>query len=117
MPNKKKHHFLQLVIIFGAVTIISLVFAWGYRSNVEPSMSMMGRSMGKMMSTMHARNITVGDLFAQEEKMEMATGMEGHHNSQDEFLKNSYIITTASIVILLPLIIAGSVFLCIVWLK
>lgn len=117
MLDKKKHHFLQLVIIFGAVTIISLLSAWGYRSKVETSMKMMGQSMGNMMSTMHAKDITVSDLFKQEEKVEAATGMEGHHNSQDDFLKNSYNITTALIIILLPFIVAGSVFLGVVWLK
>ena len=117
MLDKKKHHFLQLAVIFGSVTVISLLSAWGYRSEAEASMSMMGQSMGKMMSSMHAPNITVRDLLVQEEKTEAATGMESHHNSQDEYLKNSYYITTASIIILLPFIIAGSVFLCVVWLK
>lgn len=117
MLDKKKHHFLQLAIIFGSITIITLLSAWGYRSSVETGMSMMGQSMGNMMRTMHARNITVSDLLRQEEQMEMATGMEGHHNNQDMHLKISHYITTAMIVILLPFIIAGSVFLGVVWLK
>ena len=117
MLDKKKHHFLQLAVIFGAVTIITLLSVWGYKSNVETGMSIMGKSMGNMMQTMHASNITVGDLYQQEEQMETATGMEGHHNNQDEFLKISHFVTTASIVILLPFIIAGAVFLGIIWLK
>lgn len=117
MLDKKKHHFNQLVVIFGAVAIISLLSVWGYRSDAEVSMSMMGQSMGNMMSTMHAKNITLNDLFIQEEKVEAAVGMESHHNEQDAFLRNSYNTTTAMIVILLPFIVAGSVFLGIVWLK
>ena len=117
MLDKKKHHFLQLAVVFGAVTIISLLSVWGYRSETETGMSMMGQSMGSMMQTMHASNITVGNLLIQEEQMETATGMEGHHNNQDEFLKISHFVTTATVVILLPFILAGSVFLGIIWLK
>ncbi|MDF2522963.1 MAG: hypothetical protein K0R31_604 [Clostridiales bacterium] len=117
MLDKKKHHFLQLIVIFGSITILSLLTAWGFNSGVEAGMSMMGQSMGKMMSTMHASNITVSDLLKQVEQAETSTGMESHHNSENEQLKLEYFITTAVIVTLLPFIVAGAVFLGIIWLK
>jgi len=118
MLDKKKHHFFQLVIIFASITIISLLSAWGYRSNSETSMGMMGQSMGKMMSSMHAGNASLSDLFVQQEKMEMASGMESQsHHQADKKMKTTYLFTTAIIVILLPFIIAGVVFLTVMWIK
>jgi len=116
MLDKKKHHFFQLVIIFASITIISLLSAWGYRSNSETSMGMMGQSMGKMMSSMHAGNASLSDLFVQQESMEMASGMESHHQA-DKKMKTTHLFTTAIIVILLPFIIAGVVFLTVMWIK
>lgn len=139
MLDKKKHHFLQLSVIFGAVVIISLLSSWGYRNNVEASMKMMGQSMGKMMQGMHLQNITVSDLVRQQEMMESASasaagnGMESHHSGSgsgnagteshqshhgsNSGMETTHFITTATIVILLPFIIAGAVFLMVVWLK
>lgn len=120
MLDKKKHHYLQLVIVFTAVTIISLMSAWGHRSNTETSMDMMGQmmgqSMGKMMSSMHASNISLSSLFQQQEKMEMASGMESHHQAGNK-IKTTHFITTAVIVILLPFVLAGAVFLTVMWIK
>lgn len=120
MLDKKKHHFLQLAFIFGAITIISLMASWGYRNASDASKEMMGQSMGKMMQGMHLQNITIGDLIRQQESAEAAsnTGMESHHaGSGNTGLETGHFMTTAVIVILLPFIIAGAVFLAIVWLK
>lgn len=78
---------------------------------------MMGQSMGNMMASMHLKNINIRDLFYQKESMNMMQGMQPHHNNQSGFLIISHYLTTGTIIILLPFIIAGSVFLAILWIK
>lgn len=115
MLDKKKHHFLQLVIIFSAVTVISLLSAWGFRSKNETAMSMMGQSMGKMMSSMHGHNISLNDLFGSSPGMNMSTNMDSHHQGSN--MMTSHFISTAVIAVLLPFIVSGTVFLFIMWMK
>lgn len=118
MPNKKTHHFWQLVLIFGAITVLALAASYGYSRTQQAGM--MGSSMGNMMSSMHLRNITVNDLIRQQEQVETATGqdsMASHHGEGNGFLKATHTLTTATIIILLPFIIAGTVFLTIIWIK
>lgn len=121
MLSKKKHHFLQLVIVFSAVTVLALLSAWGYRAYEEKSSGMMGQSMGNMMSSMHAGNVKLSDILVQQESVEsmnntQSSSMESHHQAGSA-MKTTHYFTTAIIVILLPFIIAGAVFLAVIWLK
>lgn len=117
MLDRKKHHFLQLTVIFGAIVIIALASAWRYKTDVETSMGMMGQSMGKMMQSMYLKNLSLSELVRQQEQNESSSGMESHHENTGTALSNTHFITTATIVVLLPFIIAGSAFLLVVWLK
>lgn len=118
MPDKKKLLFWQLVLIFGAITVLALAASYGY--NRPPQGSMMGASMGSMMGSMHLQSATVRDLFRQQEQVETTIGqdsMTSHHSQESGLLKATHILTTATIVLLLPFIIAGTVFLAILWIK
>ena len=120
MLDKKKQHFFQLVFIFGAITAIALTFAWNNSPRMASNMSMMGQSMGNMMSSMHLNNITIDDLIRQQENVETAAAdnsHSSHHSENNRFLKTVHILTTGTIIILLPFIIAGTVFLTVIWLK
>lgn len=115
---KKKRPFIILATIFGAVSLLTLFFTWGYSSNTTSASSMMGQSMGTMMSSMHSSNITVRDLIIQQEQLEessVANSQASHHSSQRGFLQTAHIYTTGTIVILLPFILAGTIFLAIIW--
>jgi len=121
MLDKKKIHFWQLVLIFGAITILALAVSYGY--GYRKQASMMTQSMGNMMGSMHLRNITIGDLVKQQEQMEMVQGQNqsqnhsSHHGESNSFLKTAHYLTTATIIILLPFIVAGTVFLAIIWIR
>lgn len=120
MLSEKKHHFLQLVVVFSAVTVLALLSAWGYRDYEEKSSGMMWQSMGNMMSSVHARNAKLSDLLVQQESAESMnnsqSSMVSHHQASGA-MKTTHYFTTAIIVILLPLILACTVFLAVVWLK
>lgn len=119
--DKRKLNFWQLSIIFGAITIIALAVSYGY--GYKKQASMMNKSMGNMMSSMHLRNVTIYDLINRQEQMEALQGQNqsqnhsSHHSESNSFLKVTHYLTTATMVILLPFIIAGAVFLAIIWLK
>jgi hypothetical protein len=125
MPDKRKLHFFQLVIIFGAITVLALAYAWGNNRGQLSSTSMMGQSMGNMMRSMHLQNVTMGDLLKRQEQQEQQAGGSipsdgshgSHHNGNEGFLEATHLLTTAAIVVMLPFIIAGTVFLAILWLK
>ena len=117
MLDKKKHHFSQLSVIFGAIVVLVLLSNWGYYSGVETGMSMMGDSMGSMMRTMHGEEITIYDLISQQNRIEATTVQENHHESIDKFLAISFDVSTALMMVLLPFIVAGTVFLSIMWFK
>lgn len=117
--NKKKLPFIQLAAIFGLVTLMTLLYSWGSTPSTSPNGGMMEQSMGDMME-MHLENVTVADLVKQKEQVEVSQGVDSqasHHETQYGFLKIMHYLTTATIVILLPFIIAGTVFLGIIWLK
>ncbi|MGE5404908.1 MAG: hypothetical protein ACM3PP_08205 [Candidatus Saccharibacteria bacterium] len=113
MPDKRKH-FLQLSIVFGAITILALLNAWGFTAGKEPGMAMMGQSMGQMMRSHHAENITFWDLFGSGEAMQMGMDMSSHH-SGGSHMQSIHRLTTIVIVILLPFVVAGAVFLGVTW--
>lgn len=83
--------------------------------------NMMDQSMGSMMSSMHLQEVTLNDLIRQEEQVETpaADGDEhsGHHSETGGFLETTNKLTTGTIIILLPFIIAGTVFLAIIWFR
>lgn len=118
MINKKKLHFYQLSFIFTAVIIIALLYNWGYQSSSKKSESMMTESMGNMMSSMHLKNVKLSDLF----KTEIANNKTNsdstsHHEETSSYKKDIYYITTAVIIVLTPFIVAGCIFLAVVWIK
>ncbi|MCX7923088.1 MAG: hypothetical protein N3B21_13920 [Clostridia bacterium] len=121
MPDKRKLHFWQLVFVFGAITILALAANYGYGSMKQPGM--MNDTMGSMMGLMHLKNITVSDLVKQQERLESIQGQaqtqnhSNHHATSGSFLKTAHYLTTAAVILLLPFIIAGSIFLAIVWIK
>lgn len=119
MLDKKKIHFWQLAFIFGSITIITLAISYGsFQGNVSQIMS---GSMGGMMQ-MHLEDVTVRDLIVKQEQMEstqLQTSQDhsSHHGETNSFLSAVYFLTTATIVVLLPFILAGTIFLTIIWLK
>ncbi len=113
---KKKKHFIQLTIVFVFITMLSLFSRW---SNVSPDgmqATMMDSSMGGMMS-MHLREATIADLLVQEEQKEASTGQSSHDSHHGEGLQKLHYLITATIIILLPLIAAGTVFLAAAWFR
>ena len=118
MIDKKKLHFFQLAIIFGLVTLFTLLNQWGYSPPTNTGGEMMG-SMGNMMISMHSRGATLADLLTQQEASETVVESSGGHQSHHSgsHLSGIHYITTTTIIVLLPLIIAGAVFLAIAWLK
>lgn len=118
MINKKKLHFYQLSFIFIAVIVIALLYSWGYQGSSKKSESMMTESMGNMMSSMHLKNIKLSDLFKAESASNSTnSNSTAHHEGTESFKKDIYYITTAVIIVLIPFIAAGCIFLAIVWIK
>lgn len=117
MINKKKLHFYQLTIIFTAISIIALMYNWGNWSKADKSESMMTDTMGKMMKSMHLGSVKMSDLF----KSEAMANNDNNQNSQVQeegsYIKDLFNLSTIVVVVLIPFIIAGTVFLAIIWLK
>jgi len=116
--DKRKLHFLELTFLFGIVTLMTLLYEWGYSRPGEKGSEMMSGSMGSMMLSMHGRGATLADIIQQEEVSDTNAdndAHESHHSSS--YLSSIHYITTMTIIVLLPLIIAGSIFLAIVWIK
>ncbi|KNY28064.1 hypothetical protein [Pseudobacteroides cellulosolvens] len=119
--DKKKLRFWRLAITFVEITILALIVSYGY--GYRKQASMMNKTMGNMMSSMHLGNITLSDMIKEQEQIEglqeqnQSQSHNSHHSQSDSFLTATHYLTTATIVILLPFIIAGSVFLAIIWLK
>lgn len=117
MP-KNKLPFWQLSLIFGVITLLATGISYGYRIETNMMSQMMGSTMGNMMGSMHAENITIPDLIRQEQMMETATVQSQDHESHHQdsgSLKTTHYLTTITIVVLLPLILASTVFLTIIW--
>lgn len=114
---KKKMPFIQLTMFFGVITLLTIFFVWGnYKGANSPTM--MGQSMGNMMSNMHLNNISVGDFIKQKEQVEIsniADDVTNHHSGEEGILKTLHYFTTGTIVVLLPFILAGTIFLAIIW--
>ena len=118
MLDKKKIHFWQLTFIFGLITFLALIYSYGNDQGNQSQM--MGDTMGEMMG-MHLNNVTVSDLIAQEGQMDTTAqsqvqDMSSHHSETNSFVNAVHLLAIATIVILLPFIIAGTVFLAIIWL-
>ncbi|MDF2907613.1 MAG: hypothetical protein K0R34_2934 [Herbinix sp.] len=114
---KKKMPFIRLSIVFIILIVASVFYSWGYRKSGKESGMMMDASMGDMMGENHLKDITIRDLIAQEEQMEAVQTEENssdHHDS-GKLIKSVHNITTITIVALIPFIIAGTIFLIIVW--
>lgn len=114
---KKKMPFIILSAFFGALSLLIIFFTWGNSHSTTIATSMMTQSMGEMMIDMHVSDVTVRELILQQEKTEAASATENQasHHSQGGFLKTAHYLTTGTIVILLPFILAGTVFLAIIW--
>lgn len=118
--KKNKLPFWQLSLIFGMITLLALGISYGYgiEQNTGMMSQMMGSSMGNMMGSMHVQNITIPYLIRQQQMMESTTGQNQDHAShhQDSSpLKTTHYLTTITIAVLLPLILAGTAFLAIIW--
>lgn len=112
--ERKKHNFFKLSVVFCALVILGLLYNWGYYQENEAHM--MDESMGSMMRSMHGEAVNLGELLRIGEAIEYGTGKDEHHDS-DSFIAWSFNISTALMVVILPFIIAGSIFLAIVWFK
>jgi len=115
---KKKLPFIILSIVFFIVVLLAIFISWGNYDENSSGSGMMGQSMGNMMGENHLKDITVGDLIKQQEVNEtikQGAGDTSSHHSSTGFIKIFHKITTITIVLFLPLIIAGSVFLMIIW--
>lgn len=118
--NRKKIHFYELAFFFCAIVILTQFFMWGDVRNINPSESMMARTMGENMREMHLKNIKYQDLFNSEKesvKSEAASSEHGNSSNGDKIIKKVHYIATITIISLLPLIISGSAFLAIMWIK
>ncbi|MBC7766269.1 MAG: hypothetical protein H7Y41_07260 [Hyphomonadaceae bacterium] len=122
MIDKNKLPFWQLSILFGLITIIALGLSYGEPR--EAVKGMMGQSMGDMMGSEHLKNATIQDLIRQlktdkamANTVNDSSSHDSHHEGTNSFLKTMHYLTTATIVLMLPFIIAGTIFLTIVWMK
>lgn len=117
MLNKKKLHFYQLCFISIGVVVITLLINWGYFPFEGKSESMMTKSMGGMMSSMHLKNIKLSELFISETQNKGSISSNNTTETTISYKKGIHYITTIIIIVLLPFIIAGTVFLTIIWIK
>ena len=115
MFNKKKMHFWRLVLLFGALILITLFLLW---SNAPMQKAgMMDSSMGNMMKSMHLSNITIYNLFDTMNSQQEMSAMKSHHLNRAPVIYQLSFLTTSIIFILLPFIIGGAILLGIVWIR
>lgn len=115
MANRKLP-FIRLTIVFGILILASLFYSWGYHKTGSESGMMMDASMGDMMGENHLKDISIRDLIVQEEQSEAVQSEDSvEHHESGEFIRLIHNITTITIVALIPFIIAGTIFLMIVW--
>ncbi len=117
MIDKKRMHFMQLALFFIAITAVVLTQSWMKDGNTSKEAGMMNQGMGNLMSSMHLSEVSLNALFKQEEQMEAASSTSIQHHEQSGYLKDLHFVTTATIVILLPLIVAGVIFLAVSWIR
>jgi hypothetical protein len=126
VAKKNRKPFIKLSIIFGMVILITIFYEWGTNWNKMSQSSMMSQSMGDMMSGMKLKDVTMKDLIRQQEMQQGSQNQQsvsqdqqsqGHnsHHASNGFMGQLHSVTTRTILILLPFIIAGSVFLAIIW--
>lgn len=113
-PPKNKRPFWQLSTVFIILILFVLSISYGYE--ITENTGMMGKSMAGMKASMIGPNITINDLLKQPESMMNASG-QGHseHHAELSELQFTHYITTIIIIVLMPLILAGTVFLTIIW--
>ncbi|NPV92820.1 MAG: hypothetical protein HPY50_18800 [Firmicutes bacterium] len=111
---KKKLNFWRLALTFTAVTIAAVLWVNGPNRGV---VSGMDASMGNMMKKEHALGIRISDLFGPAEESPQMDQMHEHHTSQGQLIVSTHVLTTAAVMLMLPLVVAGSVFLAVVWIK
>ncbi|AIQ14402.1 hypothetical protein [Paenibacillus durus] len=118
MFNKQKRPFWQLSSVFAVIIMLVLALSW---SNPAENAAQMDASMADMMSNEILGSATIPDLFTigTMDSPEASSGNGGHsgHHDQTGRLYAIHLITTALLVFTLPIIIAGAVFLAIVWPK
>ncbi|MFD1774781.1 hypothetical protein [Paenibacillus rhizophilus] len=118
MFNKQKRPFWQLSSVFAIIVILVLALSW---SNKAENAAQMDASMADMMSNETLGYATVPDLFTlgTMDSPEESSGNGEHagHHDQEGKLYAMHLITTALLVFTLPIIIAGALFLAIVWPK
>lgn len=120
---KKKMPFIRLSIVFIIIIILSILYSWGFHRESSSKSGMMDQSMGEMMGGNHLKEITIRDLIVQEEekKTEQSEAAHSedsnsaHHDSGGSLLQTLHRISTITIVVLMPFIIAGTIFLMIIW--
>ena len=117
MIKAKTLCFLRLSFIFLAITVavVTFNFAKSYNNMAKPAM--MSESMGNMMINMHLKNTSFIDLFKDSQmKMAASASSHSHHSNTRSLLSSVYQISTFIIIVFVPFIIAGSLFLFIAWL-
>ena len=118
MAKSKKQNFWLLVIVFVGITIVALQIEWN--SPRDPEATMMNKSMGNMMKQEHLSNVTLRQLLAYnlpENMMGQSSGHSNHHGEADQMLFGINRVTTLVIFALIPLILGGTVFLAVIWIK
>jgi len=111
--NKKKINFWWLAFIFGILTFFTLLLSWGITPLTFEKTGMMADTMGNMMVNMHLENVTLASLL---QPGEAHMRMSGNYHNMAFSLKVIHYLTTATVLMLLPVITAGTIFLAIVWL-
>ncbi|QWU15415.1 hypothetical protein SAMN04487895_12420 [Paenibacillus sophorae] len=118
MFNKQKRPFWQLSSVFAVIIVLVLAHSW---SNRTENAAQMDASMADMMSNEILGNTTVPDLFTlgAMDSVEVSSGNGEHsgHHDQTGTLYAIHLITTALLLFTLPVILAGALFLAIVWPK
>lgn len=117
MFKKQKMPFWQLTAVFAVITVLVVALSWGNRTE---NAAQMDASMADMMSNESLSMASIPDLFTYK-GMAAGTGNrnsqhEGHHDQQGK-LYTIHIVTTSLLLLTMPMIFAGAVFLAIVWPK
>lgn len=114
MLRGNKQPFWHLCLIFGSITLLIAGLSLGYGQNQINGM--MSDSMGNMMKTMELSEVTIQDIIRQYEPSVNGQDQEhsGHHDEAGS-MKMIHDFSISTIVLLLPLILAGSLFLTIAW--
>ncbi len=115
MFSRKKMHFWRLVVLFGALILITLFLLWS--NSPMQKAAMMDTSMGNMMKSMHLSNITIYDLFDTMNSQKEMSALKSHHLNQSPVIYQLSFLTTGIIFVLLPFIIGGAILLGIVWIR